>query len=120
MAFAGLTVLASVATRVTGLDHAGVAFCYFKALTGYACMTCGTTRAFGHLSRLDFSAAFAVQPLVTVGALGVVLWGALDALLLLGGRRTVVDISGRTPRLLFATMVGLAGLNWAYLLAAGV
>lgn len=120
MTFAGLAVLASVVTRVTGLDHAGVAFCYFKALTGYACMTCGTTRAFGHLSRLDLSAAFAVQPLVTVGALGVVLWGLVDALLQLWGRRTVVDIGGRTPKLLLATTVGLASLNWAYLLAAGV
>jgi hypothetical protein len=120
LTLAGLAVLAGVITRLTGLDHAGVSFCYFKALTGHACLTCGATRAFGHLSRFDLPSAFAIQPLVTAGALGLMLWGAADALLLLGGRRTLVHAGGRAPKLLLALAAVLAALNWAYLLATGV
>jgi hypothetical protein len=47
-------------------------------------------------------------------------WGALDAVLLLAGRRTVVRTGGRAPRLLLAVAIALAALNWTYLLATGV
>jgi len=120
MTLALLTLLASAVTRVSGLDHAGVSFCYFKALTGYACFTCGATRALGHLSRFDLPSAFAIQPLITVGALGILLWGAIDAALLLASRRTVVQLEGRAFRVMIVTLVALAILNWIYLLATGV
>jgi hypothetical protein len=120
MTLGGLAVLACAFTRLSGLDHAGVSFCYFKALTGRACLTCGTTRALGHLARWDPPSAYAIQPLVTVGALGLMAWGALDAVLLLAGRRTVVRTGGRAPRLLLAVAIALAALNWTYLLATGV
>ena len=47
MMLTGLAFGAALVARFTGLDHAGVAFCYFKALTGYACFTCGTACRFG-------------------------------------------------------------------------
>jgi len=115
-----LTLLACATVRVTGFDQAGVSFCYFKALTGRACFTCGTTRALGHLSRFDLPSAFAIQPLVTAGALGVLLWGAIDAGLLLTSRRTLVRVEGRAFRVVVAAFVVLAVLNWIYLLATGV
>ena len=37
MTIAALALAAAVVTRVLGLDHAGVAFCFFKSSTGYAC-----------------------------------------------------------------------------------
>lgn len=120
MTLAGLAVLACMFTRLSGLDHAGLSFCYFKILTGHACLTCGTTRAFGHLSRLDLPAAFAVQPLVTAGTLGLMFWGAVDALLLPASKRTAVRTDGRASRLVFLTGLTLAGLNWIYLLAVGI
>jgi len=120
MTLGGLALLACAITRLSGLDHAGVSFCYFKALTGHACLTCGTTRAFGHLSRLDVPSAFAVQPLVTAGALALTIWGLLDAVLMTFGRRTLVRIEGRASRMGLAVVVALAALNWAYLLATGV
>jgi hypothetical protein len=120
MALALLTLSAAVATRLTGLDHAGISFCYFKAFTGHACLTCGTTRAFGHLARFDLPGAFAVQPLMTAAALGVLLWGAIDAALLPAGRRTRVRLEGRSLRVFGAVSVVLATLNWIYLLATGV
>jgi hypothetical protein len=120
MTLAGLAVLACAVTRLSGLDHAGLSFCYFKLLTGHACLTCGTTRALGYLSRVDLPAAFAVQPLVTVGTLGLVFWGAADAILSPLSKRTVVTMEGRAPRLAFLTFLTLAALNWVYLLAAGI
>lgn len=120
MSLGGLAVLACAFTRVSGLDQAGISFCYFKALTGHACLTCGTTRAFGHLARFDLPSAFAIQPLVTVGALGLMVWGAVDALLLLGGQRTLIQVRGSAPRVLLAVFVVLALVNWTYLLATGV
>ena len=120
MTLALLALAASAVTRLSGLDHAGVAFCYFKALTGYACFTCGTTRALGHLARFDLSAAFAVQPLVTAGTLALLLWGAVDAVLVLSGKRTVVRLEGRALTAVTVLVIGLASLNWFYLLAAGV
>jgi hypothetical protein len=120
MAFASLALGAGLVTRLSGLDRAGVSFCYFKALTGYACFTCGTTRAFGHLSRFDLPGALAIQPLVTTLILGLLLWGALDAVLALGSRRTVIRMEGRMPKVIFVVFALLAVVNWMYLLANGV
>ncbi|MBX7187868.1 MAG: DUF2752 domain-containing protein [Vicinamibacteria bacterium] len=120
MTLAGLALAACVATRIFGLDYAGVTFCYFKALTGHACFTCGTTRAMGHLARFDLPAAFAVQPLVTVGTLALLFWGALDGILLAIGKRTAVRLEGRALARATALVAVLAVLNWIYLLNAGV
>ena len=120
MMFAGLALAAGVVARFSGLDHAGVAFCYFKALTGYACFTCGTTRALAHLARFDVLSAFAVQPLVTAATLGLIAWGALDALLLLVSKRTDLKMGGRVSAVAFVVGVVLVVFNWLYLLATGV
>ncbi len=120
MTLAGVVLLACAVIRLSGLDHAGFSFCYFKALTGHACLTCGATRAFGHLSRFDLPSALAIQPLVTVGTLGLLTWGAFDALLLLASKRTVVRMEGRASRFILIAGVILAAINWIYLLATGV
>ncbi len=120
MTLAGLALAACAVTRISGLDSAGVTFCYFKALTGHACFTCGTTRAMGHLARFDLPAAFAIQPLVTAGTLGLFLWGAIDATLVAIGKRTAVRLEGRALTRATALFVMLAVLNWIYLLSVGV
>ncbi len=120
MTLAGLALAAAALTRLTGLDSAGFSFCYFKAFTGYACFTCGTTRALGHLARLDLASAFTVQPLVTFAVLGLLAWAALDLALLLWARRMVIRFEGRGAHILFFAGLTLAILNWIYLLANGV
>lgn len=120
MMFAGLALAAGVVARFSGLDHSGIAFCYFKALTGYACFTCGTTRALAHLARFDVPSAFVVQPLVTAGTLLLIVWGVADALLLLVSKRTDFKMSGRLPAVAFTVGLVLGILNWLYLLATGV
>ncbi len=120
MMFTGLALAAGGVARFSGLDHAGIAFCYFKALTGYACFTCGTTRALAHLARFDVPSAFAVQPLVTLGILFLIAWGLIDAALLLVSKRTRLRMEGRVGVLAFVVGMALAVLNWFYLLATGV
>lgn len=120
LALAGLLVAGGLATRLLGLDHAGVTFCYFKAMTGYACFTCGSTRAIGALSRLDVPTAFAVQPLVTLSVLVVLAWGLADLGLLAAGKRTRVRLGAAASRWALAAFVAAAILNWIYLLRTGV
>lgn len=115
-----LLIVGGIVARFSGLDRRGLVLCYFKALTGYACFTCGSTRAVGHLAHFDVPAAFLVQPLVTVAALALFVWGTVDALLLLAGKRTHVRLEGATGRWAFAALVFFAALNWIYLLASGV
>jgi hypothetical protein len=120
MKVAGAALLACALVRFSGLDHAGFSFCYFKFLSGYACFTCGSTRALGYLSRFDLASALAIQPLVTVGTLAFIAWGVLDTALMAFARRTFVRVDERTSRWLLVCGVVLATLNWAYLLATGV
>jgi hypothetical protein len=120
MALAGLLVAGGVVTRLFGFDHAGVTFCYFKAMTGYACFTCGSTRALGALSRFDVPAALAVQPLVTLAVLAVLAWGCLDLALLGAGKRTEVHLRGAAWRWAMTVFLAAAILNWIYLLRTGV
>ena len=120
MAAGALAAAACLAVRLTGLDHAGISFCYFKALTGRACFTCGSTRAFGHLGRFDMRGAVTVQPLVTLGALFVMAWGFLDVLLFLFQKRSVVELKGPNVRFLVIALTALVIANWAYLLITGV
>ena len=84
------------------------------------CIRDSTTRALAHLARFDVPSAFAVQPLVTAGTVGLIAWGVLDALLLLVSKRTDLKMSGRVPAMAFAVGVVLVVLNWLYLLATGV
>lgn len=64
--------------------------------------------------------ALAIQPLVTALILGLLLWGALDAILAVGSRRTVIRMEGRMPKVIFVVFALLAMVNWMYLLANGV
>jgi len=117
---ASLIVLACPVVRLFGLDHLGITFCYFKATTGHACLTCGSTRAFGHLARFDLGSAFAVQPLVTATVLFVLAWGLLDAALMIGSKRTQVTLRGSARHVAGGVVIALAALNWIYLIVTGV
>ncbi|MEO5762432.1 MAG: DUF2752 domain-containing protein [Vicinamibacteria bacterium] len=119
MLFGGLALIGCAAVRLTGIDHAGVTFCSFKAMTGHACMTCGSTRAFGYLSRFDLPRAIAIQPMVTAATLGFLVWALVDTSLALTGKRTEVQVTGRARAVLTAIVAIMAAVNWAYLLSIG-
>jgi len=89
--------------------------CYFRALTGWPCPTCGMTTAFIHLMHLEFGEALRASPL------GVAVFVALAAMMIgLAGR---VCLKWPAPRLILNRWEKIAGgvllglalmLNWAY------
>jgi hypothetical protein len=95
--------------------------CFWHALTGHACPTCGATRAVGALLHGDLTAALAWNPLVCIALLGYGLF-ALYAGVVLAARLPRVRLHTTTPRertVLRAGAVAAIGANWAYLLAVG-
>jgi hypothetical protein len=117
-----LGAVAALGTALVGLAHLDrlpLTLCYFKALTGWACLSCGTTRALGRLFEGDLPGALALNPLATAGLLALVPWTLADVALLPRGRALAVELApgaARAARVLF--LFALAG-NWAYLLVVG-
>lgn len=103
-------LLAPLAARLAPL----LPGCLFRDLTGLPCPTCGTAHAALAITRLDPAAAFAINPLATLGALLFLLGGAAAAGASLAGwplREPRLD--GLFPRL--AAILAVAA-NWAWLL----
>lgn len=112
-AFAALTVV------LLHLDRLPVSLCVFKAVSGWPCPTCGSTRALGRLLAGDLSGALGMNPLAVVLALAVSVWGLADALLLPRGRALTLELSPALGQLARVAAVALLGGNWLYLIAAG-
>jgi hypothetical protein len=117
-----LGAIAAASVAVVGLlhlDRLPFTVCYFKALTGWACLSCGTTRALGRLFALDVAGAFVLNPLATAGVLLLVPWALADLVLLARGRALSVDLSPGPARAARVAFVAALLANWVYLLAAG-
>ena len=117
--FAGIALLATAAVGLVHLDRLPFTVCYFKALSGWPCLTCGATRALGRLFALDVAGALAMNPLATVGTLALLPWAAADLALMPAGRALSVELApaaARAARLF--VVLALAG-NWVYLLWVG-
>jgi hypothetical protein len=109
-------VFAAAGIRLAHLDRLPFPVCTFRALTGLPCMSCGSTRAMGLLGRLEPAAAFRMQPLATVAALLVLVWGLADLALLFRRRALRLECTQREGMVLTWTALGLVLANWAYLL----
>lgn len=115
----GVSVVAGAAVAVLGLDRLPMTICYFKALSGLPCLSCGGTRALAGLARLDPAAAVAMNPLATLAGLALIPWGLGDLLLRLRGRALRLQVApSLRPALRWGLGVALV-LNWVYLIAAG-
>jgi hypothetical protein len=104
---------------VLHLDRLPFSVCVFKAVTGLPCMTCGTTRAFAQLARLDLAGALAMNPLATLGMLALLPWAAIDLLLLARGRALSLELSPAAARGARIAVVAAVAANWAWLVAVG-
>jgi hypothetical protein len=112
----GAGVLAALAIRVLHLDGLPIPLCAFRAVTGVPCMGCGSTRALGRLAHLDLAGALAFHPLTTALMLGIGVWGLVDATLLLRRRALRLECAPREAYYVLWTLVGLALVNWVYLI----
>lgn len=116
---AGIVALATAVVGLVRLDHLPFTACTFKALTGWACLSCGATRALGRLFALDLAGAMAMNPLVTLGALSLVPWALADLALLPRGRTLALELAPGVARAARVAFVAAVAVNWAYLLVAG-
>ena len=117
--FGGIGLAAAAAVRLLRLDRLPLTLCLFKGLTGMPCPTCGSTRALGRLSGLDFAGALAQNPFTTLVAVLVGAWAVADLALLRRGQSLRVEV--REPLgfgLRVATFL-LFLANWVYLVASG-
>ena len=112
----GMTALA---VALLHLDRLPISVCVFKAVSGWPCPTCGTTRALGRLVAGDVAGAFAMNPLAVLVALAVLLWGLADLVLMARRRALEVELGGGLVPFARAAVLGLLAGNWLYLVASG-
>ena len=97
---------------------AGLWPCPLKTLAGFACPSCGATRAALALARFDFAAALAVNPLAAL-AWSVLVGGGLVAGLAAIAGRGVPEPPRSLPLALRLAVLGVVAVNWLYVLRAG-
>jgi hypothetical protein len=112
-------VTAGVAVGLLHLDRLPFTVCVFKAVTGWPCLTCGSTRALALLFARDVVGAFAMNPLATLLAAALLPWGVADGVLMLRGRALGIELSPWLGHVVRAAAVSLLLGQWAYLVAAG-
>ena len=117
---AGCGLLGGAAVLLLHLDRLPFPVCLFKQMTGLPCLSCGGTRAVGQLVRLHLETALSLNPLVTLLAAVVLVWGAVDAALLPSGRALGLVLSPAAARAARVAAVALLIANWVYLVVAGV
>jgi hypothetical protein len=115
----GIAVLATAVVGLVNLDGLPFTVCTFKALTGWACMSCGATRALGRIFALDLPGAVALNPLATAGIASLVPWALADLALLSRGRALRVALAPPAARAARVVLLAAVAANWAYLLAVG-
>jgi hypothetical protein len=115
----GLAIAAGSSVVLLGLDHLPITVCYFKAVTGLPCLSCGGTRAVADLARLDAAAAVAMNPLAALAGLALIPWGLGDLVLWLRGRALRLEVAPALRPTLRWVVIGAVALNWVYLIAAG-
>jgi hypothetical protein len=93
--------------------------CPFLAMTGYPCLTCGSTRCAIALSQLHFSQAWMWNPLASIALIGIAAFDVYAAIVLVtrGSRLRFVEWTGGEKNLARISVVALIVLNWIYLLA---
>ena len=119
--FGAITLLAAAAAWLRISWTAGwiPPLCLFRVWTGFPCPACHATRALASLLAGRPGAALALNPLVTLVALGCLAAALLSVLRRLAGcRPLIVQLEPREAApLRFAALAALAA-NWIYLIAS--
>jgi hypothetical protein len=91
--------------------------CLWHAVTGFACPTCGTTRAALALLGGDPLGAFVWNPLTSLAGAAFLAGGVVVPVWVIA--KAPVPVLSRVPYLRLAAALALL-LNWAYLVWAGI
>lgn len=109
----GLVATALYLEQRTGVE---VSLCLFRRITGFPCLTCGSTRAVLSLGAGDLAQALAHNPLVLL----VLALVALSLILRLAlGREIHLAPPPLLRRLAWVLVFVVALANWAYLIVTG-
>lgn len=117
IAVSGLALLALTSTHVLEIQ---MPLCPFKTLTGLPCPTCGVTRAVMAMTRLDFAAALAFNPLAAAAALFGALYLLYAGVVLAARlRRFRPRLTPRDLNVARVAVLTVLAANWLYLVLVG-
>lgn len=93
--------------------------CPFLTVTGWPCLTCGTTRATIAFLHGDFFLALSWNPLVFLALCGVAVFDLYAVVVLLGRRPRlrIIDWTRTEKNAARIAVVALIVVNWIYLIA---
>jgi hypothetical protein len=93
--------------------------CPFLTVTGWPCLTCGTTRATIAFLHGNFPLALSWNPLAVLALCGVALFDLYAVIVLLGRgpRLRIVDWTRTEKNILRIAVICALILNWIYLIA---
>lgn len=110
--FIGLCLLAALAARVSIDYQIPFPKCSFKLATGLPCSFCGGTRALRALTHFQFTEAFWLNPLVTLGALASFVAFSIWALVPTVKFERAMQTFKKLP--LLPIILALVAANWIY------
>ncbi len=92
--------------------------CHFKLLTGYPCLTCGSTRCVQGMFRGDWPGAWGYNPLVFSGFVlaGIIYIASAFNLIMTNKRLCRIRIEGRLQNVFRVLLILAVALNWVYLI----
>jgi Protein of unknown function (DUF2752) len=104
----------------SGHDELPRLICPFRHVTGVPCIGCGGTRALVALAHGDLGDAFFWNPLVTVGAIGSLLWlGYATLVITFGAPRFRVRLEAHDRLPIRIVVSGALVANWIFLILQG-
>lgn len=116
LAYVLLVVAIFVAVRLWPGGLTLLPVCPWRALTGFPCPFCEGTHAFVALAEGQIGLAWRANPLVALSVLAIFLWGLVDLVGMLTGKRPQVLLSAKEKKWLFALLGALLLANWLYLI----
>ena len=96
--------------------------CTWRALTGFACPSCGATRCVRWLCAGDFLAALLINPLVFLSLIGIAFYDVYAAIVLIFRlpRLRFAPLSARSANWIRFGAAAVVLLNWGWLIARRV
>jgi hypothetical protein len=113
--FGSLAIIALVAARYLPLMDI-MPSCLFKALTGFPCPTCGTTRSLVNLAKGDLPGSLLMNPAVALGMILTLLWFLYNSIIVLfNTSRFALSFTRPESDTVRVAALALLLLNWCYL-----